>query len=1712
MNSIHCHRNHWILFFSLLFLFGASSHTFAQTIDWYLVWDDGEEVPYGTWTREWNETAPQRLKVVLNDFNEGTVIPYSWNREITNDLTLADRIASGTGTYTYTNLGEEEIFYIELDLPEAAPENWGDPNAYDMYTFTMQASIDGYIDTKTWYQWWAYTAPEQTGTCTSLTKNGIDVSETWSMEWGATGGDDINPKYTEEDGWYDEIILTVDDLTAPVTWSWQIQSLSDTDLPQITMSGVINPSGGTQVETITIPYPDPGCIWGSPGSNGLYEIQIDLTLSLCDDQSWVYSWDSECDPCPGDLNISPETLGYMSTSDFPPLDFPGYEWPEEGFDNMPDHMIAMASYFKSVLITNGVERAFPGWCVDLYTLLDYGQLYTDGDVTLHRTLNLDLDGDGFADVDPVTGTTSNLLINVNGDIIGAPENLARVNYIMNQYYRGNYEDYGVTYAEIQAAIWELLSIGQSSEHGYSQIEIDPDTGYGTGGLIMWDDNLKDLIIQDAMQEGVETYSPTQCELMGVVAQTGEGTQTVMIMMPYCLYQCFHSYALVTAGISNHPDGLASSGEGLTFPCVTGIVAAGTGMHSLEEGIPGVINIEVPGTVKRALLYWEGESSHGTPHGAIDSMIVNGVPKYGIMIGGPTKFFSSGGNGDIIFQSYRADVTDLVVEGANTLILEGTDFDYPVDDAADGAGLLVIYENEGNDSEVYVRDGQDLAYHGFSGELRYTEPQVFTFEATDYDRTAQLILLVGSVACGSTYRPNEAIIISGGVETIVYDPLGGHDGCEWDTETLEVTIPAGATSLSVEIVSTDSYSPNGASMAWVGAALSVPDVCGVGEPQTTTSGLIEVDGNIDDWNLEEDFFSNMYRAANPDKAIESFLYLKYDDENDVLYSLVLGKDGVPVLEMPDDAFIKIDDIKQVDGNFGDDDITPDFAWVYDENNNLIGWESSTPQENGVYDLNVHTQVYDDGEDQTSAVADRSIPLVISDSILKPIFLVIDEDSIDNGNEPNFFSDVEVNDDIADIGVRDQLQYFSEHIGEELTLFTGEVGDEGWFALKSIPLDWIYTGPTNDGVANFIQAGIGLGTSGQGKSSEEYLDSIPDVTPLRATGLDMLEGKTICAIVYDSDVSINYDPLTGSLMGANLGIVAFEVLSTESNTGYSSSSLPKVNIKILDADVIKTLPMELMQDVPVPISSSEPFDVDPPSAFSSDVVAYWNFDEGSNIIAEDSTENNHDGVLINDPSWTSGQTNNGIDFNGVDNYVDMGSFDVESTEITLCAWINANQFDHLGGNDARIISKAIGTAEADHYWMLSTIDSGGNTRLRFRLKTYNGTTSTLIADSGNLSTGVWIHVAAVYDGNYMILYKDGEEVGRMAKSGTVAVNDLIPVWVGNNPPSASSRPFKGVIDEVRVYNRALSQADIQDVMSGEQSFPTPTPTDTPVVTDTPTPTATPTITPSPTPIAMADVVAYWNFNEGSGSLLNDLTANNHDGTLSNGASWRLGQEDWGGAFDGYNDYIDVGNFDVVGSGLTIAGWMYADRFDHLGYRDARIISKTTSTDEQDHYWMLSTRGVDSDTRLRFRLKTNGTTTTYIADSGNLSTGVWTHVAAVYDGSNMILYKDGVEVGRTAKTGTIDTNPAIPIWIGNNPTNANRPWDGIIDGLIIYNRGLSQTEIQNLMNGTGLPTVKVYTYPSQYYPGQPTATPTVTPTPTMTPIPSPTIPDQWGRHKQK
>ncbi|OGG26640.1 hypothetical protein A2960_00515 [Candidatus Gottesmanbacteria bacterium RIFCSPLOWO2_01_FULL_39_12b] len=246
--------------------------------------------------------------------------------------------------------------------------------------------------------------------------------------------------------------------------------------------------------------------------------------------------------------------------------------------------------------------------------------------------------------------------------------------------------------------------------------------------------------------------------------------------------------------------------------------------------------------------------------------------------------------------------------------------------------------------------------------------------------------------------------------------------------------------------------------------------------------------------------------------------------------------------------------------------------------------------------------------------------------------------------------------------------------------------------------------------------------------------------------------------------------------------------------------------------------------------------------SGLVAYWKMDEGSGTTVTDSSGHEHTLTLQNfDPSsgWTpdipvtSLVSNTGsLLFDGVDDVglaSDDPAFNLTSS-FTLEAWIRA---DSQPG-DVGLISKFDGS----NGYLLYMGQTG---------QVYNVINNNLTNfNDADLRDNSWHHAAMVWDGSSRFLYVDG--LLKASGSWTEApVTTSLALMVGNYFPGADiPRNFKGNIDEVKIYNTALSQPEIiNDAgLSGIILPPSPTPSETPTPTPSPTNTPTPTITPSPT----------------------------------------------------------------------------------------------------------------------------------------------------------------------------------------------------------------------------------------------------------------------------
>jgi glucose/arabinose dehydrogenase/fibronectin type 3 domain-containing protein len=201
----------------------------------------------------------------------------------------------------------------------------------------------------------------------------------------------------------------------------------------------------------------------------------------------------------------------------------------------------------------------------------------------------------------------------------------------------------------------------------------------------------------------------------------------------------------------------------------------------------------------------------------------------------------------------------------------------------------------------------------------------------------------------------------------------------------------------------------------------------------------------------------------------------------------------------------------------------------------------------------------------------------------------------------------------------------------------------------------------------------------------------------------------------------------------------------------------------------------------------------------LVGAWAFEEGSGSITADVSGNGNTGT-INGASWTSGGRNgNALSFDGAGATVEVApSSSLElTTEMTLSAWIKPTA--------SQSGWRTIVQRQVDAYFLNASNDtgplrpSGGGT--------FGGATDFVSGATPN-PLGVWTNVALTYDGSILRLYVNGAQVATKAMTGPIATGSS-PLWIGGNQPYGEF--FNGLLDDIRVYNRALTQAEIQTDMS-------------------------------------------------------------------------------------------------------------------------------------------------------------------------------------------------------------------------------------------------------------------------------------------------------------
>jgi hypothetical protein len=294
-----------------------------------------------------------------------------------------------------------------------------------------------------------------------------------------------------------------------------------------------------------------------------------------------------------------------------------------------------------------------------------------------------------------------------------------------------------------------------------------------------------------------------------------------------------------------------------------------------------------------------------------------------------------------------------------------------------------------------------------------------------------------------------------------------------------------------------------------------------------------------------------------------------------------------------------------------------------------------------------------------------------------------------------------------------------------------------------------------------------------------------------------------------------------------------------------------------------------------------------------------------------------------------------------------------------------------------------------------------------------------DSGTpLTIGTWTHVTMVHDGAKDLIYFNGVKVNEKNAPGALD-KTRYPLGIGYDPIDNGGF-FDGALDDVQIYNRALSDAEIAALYAAQ----------------------------NPAPVVPGNLVADYP----AAGNADDATAyNNHAEVL--GAQLtkdRFGKSNRAYAFNGASQALRAANSPQLNSDFTTIGfWINPSSFPASG--EVYIMSNGGWQER----WKISLPGHGKPV---FTTHAGGACCSDLDSGTPLATGTWTYVTMVHDGSKDIIYFNGAKVNEKNASGALDPTTK-PLGIGFDPIDNNYFFHGAIDDIQIYNKALTDAEIAAL-----------------------------------------------------
>lgn len=434
--------------------------------------------------------------------------------------------------------------------------------------------------------------------------------------------------------------------------------------------------------------------------------------------------------------------------------------------------------------------------------------------------------------------------------------------------------------------------------------------------------------------------------------------------------------------------------------------------------------------------------------------------------------------------------------------------------------------------------------------------------------------------------------------------------------------------------------------------------------------------------------------------------------------------------------------------------------------------------------------------------------------------------------------------------------------------------------------------------------------------------------------------------------------------------------------------------------------------------------------SNLVSYWPMEERSDTagISDRKGTNNFTAAKT---SVTGGKYGYARTFYGPGNYLassDSASLDI-SGDMTMMAWVY-----RTGGVNGYILSKN-GAAGAGGYALLH--GNAGEVYCR----TDNGTISRdSYTDQNRVTTSSgWVHVAAVKTGTSCRVYINGTDRTATTQSHTISNNNLaLKIGAASND---NSSPFYGHIDEVRIYNAALSASDIQTAMNYPMhSMRAKLSRDTAMKMEG---SASLKID-SGRLQNDAYTAALWHMDEtsGTGAYIQDASGRGNHGTPT-GTSVTDGISGRGRSYSGSGNYITVPDETDLNpqSQITIEAWFKTTTSSTNPYDAGTLILDKLNNSSPFQGYRISNGGN------KFNCWVGGSA--YTTSTTNVNDGKWHHGACTYDGTHVRVYVDGALEAVLAQTASLSYPTSL--LLGNAYT-------GKIDEVRISNRARTAEEIRD------------------------------------------------------